>query len=332
MTGRPWPGVAALVLAALAGVGAFLLLASEPPRLGEVPAFSLTSHDGSGFTRDALAGNVTVVDFIFTRCAEACPAMTEQLGRLQAEAPPGVAFASFTVDPTFDTPAVLARYARDHRARPGWRFVTGAPEALYDLASRGFKLTAMEAPESERRTGDGGPFLHSSKFVLVDGAAQIRGYYDSEDPVARRRLQRDAALVGRFGRLPRINASFNATSAILLLFGLALVRSGERTAHRTCMIGALLCSAAFLASYLVYHAHVGSVRFPGAGALRGAYLTILATHTILAVVIVPLVAVTVTRAARGRFDAHRRIARLTFPLWTYVSVTGVVVYWMLYRT
>lgn len=97
------------------------------------------------------------------------------------------------------------------------------------------------------------------------------------------------------------------------------------------MLAALACSTAFLTSYLVYHAQVGSVRFPGTGATRAIYLTILATHTVLAAAIVPLVLVTVVRALRERFDRHRRIARVTLPIWLYVSVTGVVVYWMLYR-
>ena len=97
------------------------------------------------------------------------------------------------------------------------------------------------------------------------------------------------------------------------------------------MIAALCTSALFLASYLVYHAQVGSVRFQGPGPVRTLYFTILLTHTVLAVAIVPLVLITVTRALRSRFDAHRRIARITLPLWAYVSVTGVVVYWMLYR-
>lgn len=320
-----------MLIAALGGSWAYVLLASGPPQLGSVPEFSLTAHDGSRFSRDAFRNQIGVVDFVFTRCAEACPAMTEQLRHLQAEAPPGMVFVSFTVDPTFDTPEVLARYAKDHGARPGWWFVTGPVQPIYDLATRGFKLTAMEIPEEQRRTGDGGPFLHSSKLVLVDGGFRIRGYYDSEDPLARRRLLRDAALIGRFGRLPRINAALNATSALLLLFGYGLIRSGRRSEHRICMIAALLSSAAFLASYLVYHAHLGSIRFPGEGTLRSAYLAILASHTLLAILIVPLVAVTVTRAARGRFEAHRSIARITFPLWTYVSLTGVVVYWMLYR-
>jgi uncharacterized membrane protein YozB (DUF420 family) len=97
------------------------------------------------------------------------------------------------------------------------------------------------------------------------------------------------------------------------------------------MVAALLSSILFLASYLVYHFHVGSVPFTGRGPIRTLYFAILLTHTVLAVVIVPLVATTVIRALRERFDAHRRIARITLPLWAYVSVTGVVIYWMLYR-
>ena len=131
--------------------------------------------------------------------------------------------------------------------------------------------------------------------------------------------------------LPTLNAALNATSAALLLAGYVLIRSGRREAHRRVMVAALISSAAFLASYLVYHFHVGSVRFQGQGAIRTVYFTILITHTILAVAIVPLVAITVTRAYRGRFGPHRRIARWTLPLWLYVSVTGVVIYWMLYR-
>ena len=131
--------------------------------------------------------------------------------------------------------------------------------------------------------------------------------------------------------LPAVNASLNGLSALLLAAGYACIRRGRRDAHRNCMIAALVSSTFFLSSYLVYHFHVGSVPFPGRGPIRAVYFTILITHTILAVVIVPLVAVTVTRALRERFDAHRRIARITLPLWAYVSVTGVIIYWMLYR-
>ena len=131
--------------------------------------------------------------------------------------------------------------------------------------------------------------------------------------------------------LPTLNAILNASSAGCLLVGWWLVRSGRREGHRRAMLAALAFSAAFLASYLVYHAQVGSVRFTGQGPVRAVYFTVLISHTILAVVIVPLVLVTLSRALRGRFDAHRRIARLTLPLWGWVSLSGVAVYWMLYR-
>ena len=131
--------------------------------------------------------------------------------------------------------------------------------------------------------------------------------------------------------LPALNAALNAASALLLAGGYVLIRHGRRRAHRVVMLSALACSALFLTSYLVYHAQVGSVRFPGRGTIRTVYLTILATHTVLAAAIVPLVAVTLSRALRGSFDRHRRLARITLPLWAYVSITGVVIYWMLYR-
>jgi uncharacterized membrane protein YozB (DUF420 family) len=131
--------------------------------------------------------------------------------------------------------------------------------------------------------------------------------------------------------LPALNACLNATSAVLLAMGYVLIRRGQRTAHKRVMLAALASSALFLTSYLVYHFHVGSVRFRGEGPVRTIYFTILLTHTVLAVVIVPLVGMTLVPALRGRFDRHRRLARITLPLWAYVSVTGVVIYWMLYR-
>ena len=131
--------------------------------------------------------------------------------------------------------------------------------------------------------------------------------------------------------LPHLNALLNTSSAVLLAAGYLLIRRRRRTAHRRCMIAALVASALFLASYLAYHAQVGSVRFTGRGTIRTVYFTILVSHSILAVVIVPLVLITVRRALRGRFEAHARLARWTLPLWFYVSVTGVAVYWMLYQ-
>ncbi|HEV2853076.1 MAG TPA: DUF420 domain-containing protein [Thermoanaerobaculia bacterium] len=131
--------------------------------------------------------------------------------------------------------------------------------------------------------------------------------------------------------LPAVNATLNALSAFLLVTGYVLIRQRRLTAHRNAMIAALVSSALFLTSYLVYHAQVGSKHFPGTGAARAVYFAILITHTILAAAVPFLAAVTVWRAYRERWSLHTRIARWTLPLWLYVSVTGVVVYWMLYR-
>jgi uncharacterized membrane protein YozB (DUF420 family) len=130
--------------------------------------------------------------------------------------------------------------------------------------------------------------------------------------------------------LPALNASLNATSAVLLCSGYVCIRSGRRAAHGFCMVLALLSSTVFLASYLTYHYHAGSVPFRGGGWTRPLYFGILISHTILAAAVVPLALITVTRAARRRFDRHVAIARYTLPIWIYVSLTGVIIYMMLY--
>jgi putative membrane protein len=130
---------------------------------------------------------------------------------------------------------------------------------------------------------------------------------------------------------PGLNATLNASSAALQLTAWAFIKTGRREAHRLAVLAALACSAAFLSCYLYYHAHVGSVRFPGTGALRTFYLALLLSHTVLAVVILPVILRTLYLAAKGRFAEHRRWARWAMPAWMYVSVTGVTVYWMLYR-
>ncbi|HEU4712776.1 MAG TPA: DUF420 domain-containing protein [Pyrinomonadaceae bacterium] len=131
--------------------------------------------------------------------------------------------------------------------------------------------------------------------------------------------------------LPHVNACLNTTSAVLLLSGYRFIRARNIAAHRACQIAALCVSILFLASYLTYHFNHGATRFQGTGIVRPIYFTILTTHTILAIVIVPLVILTFYRAFRGDFTRHRRIARVTLPLWLYVSVTGVIVYLMLYQ-
>jgi len=131
--------------------------------------------------------------------------------------------------------------------------------------------------------------------------------------------------------LPHLNAFLNSTSALLLVTGYGFIRATRVRAHRNCQVAAVFTSVLFLASYLTYHYYHGDTRFLGQGIVRPFYFTVLITHVILAIVIVPMVMITVYRAARGDFARHRRIARWTLPLWLYVSVTGVIVYVMLYH-
>ncbi len=131
--------------------------------------------------------------------------------------------------------------------------------------------------------------------------------------------------------LPSLNAGLNATSALLIILGFIFIRQGAWTGHALCMCSALGTSSLFLISYLTYHFFHGATPFPGHGWIRPVYFTILVSHTILAIAIVPLVIVTLVRALQSQFARHVKIARLTFPLWLYVSVTGVVIYWMLYH-
>jgi len=135
----------------------------------------------------------------------------------------------------------------------------------------------------------------------------------------------------QYAIFPVLNASLNGTSAALLLTAHRMIKRGRIAAHSVLMLTAVVTSSLFLISYLYYHWHVGSVPFQGHGWSRPVYFSILVSHTTLAAAIVPLVIITLSRALRGRFDRHRAIARWTYPLWLYVSVTGVVIYFMLYQ-
>ena len=135
----------------------------------------------------------------------------------------------------------------------------------------------------------------------------------------------------RLADLPAVNAVLNATTAVLLTTGFVMVRRRKLTAHKVCMLAAFAVSTVFLASYLYYHAHAGIRRFDGQGWIRPLYFAILISHTLLAAAVVPLAVTTAFRGLAGRFPMHQRIARWTLPIWLYVSVTGVVVYLLLYR-
>jgi uncharacterized membrane protein YozB (DUF420 family) len=134
-----------------------------------------------------------------------------------------------------------------------------------------------------------------------------------------------------FSDLPTLNAFLNGTAAVLLIVGYILIRRKNIEKHRKVMWSAFTMSVLFLVSYLVYHYQVGSVRFQKTGAIRTVYLSILLTHTVLAAAVPPLAIITLRRGVTAKYERHRRIARWTLPIWLYVSITGVVVYWMLYQ-
>ena len=184
---------ALLVLSAAIALMAGLGRQPAVPVLGQVPGFDLVERSGRTLGLEALEGRAWVADFIFTSCAGVCPAMTARMARLRHEVPPEVRLVSFTVDPGHDTPDVLADYARGFGADSTWLFLTGPRDAIHDLATDGFKLAALELPPGEQSAD--GPFLHSSKFVLVDARARIRGYYDSADEQAMTALGADLARV-----------------------------------------------------------------------------------------------------------------------------------------
>lgn len=189
---------AGIAVAGLAAAGAALHLrraaVEAPPVLGAVPAFTLTERSGRTITREDLAGRAWVAGFIFTRCGGVCPRMTSRMKQVRA-ARPGVTLVSFSVDPGHDTPEVLRQYAAQNGIGDDWLLLTGEEKHLHALARDGFHLAAAAVPEAERDAGGDGPFLHSSRLVLVDAQSRIRGYYDSAEDEALAALRRDLQAV-----------------------------------------------------------------------------------------------------------------------------------------
>ena len=338
--------VAGTILASAALVMGGLALGrpAPAPRAGqdlgdhgyELGSFRLTERSGKALTEADLAGDVWVAAFIFTRCPVSCPKISSVMKGLQRPlGDAGVRLVSLSVDPDYDTPAVLTRYADGLGADPSrWWFLTGKQDEVVALILNRFHLPVArnegvaDGPEDRVEA-----VRHSPRLVLVDRGNEVVGFFDSDDPEAVKTLVSKARRKASWARkLPALNASLNGTCALLLLLGWVMILTKRVRAHATCMVAAVSVSAVFLACYLVYHFQVGSVSFQGVGWSKVIYLTILLSHTLLATVgVVPLVALTLIRAFRKEFHRHASIARVTFPIWLYVSITGVVIYWMLYQ-
>jgi protein SCO1/2 len=303
------------------------------PDLGPAPDFTLTDSHGKTVCRDDLKGKVWIAHFFFTECAAGCSQTTDNMAHLQEQLAdcPGVVLVSFTVNPAADTPERLRAYAEQRRADPRrWLFLTGDESLMHRLIRDGFKQGLAKDPDAR----PGYQVVHSFRVMLVDQEGRIRGYVDGKDEAEMLRLGRRARLLAQPVSLPAINAALNGTCAVLLLAGFLAIRRRRVTLHVVCMLLALGVSALFLACYLYYHFVILGGKptgFKGEGFIRPVYFAVLLSHTVLAAVVTPLALVTVYLGLRGRLPRHTRLARWTLPLWLYVSVTGVVVYLMLYH-
>jgi protein SCO1/2/putative membrane protein len=315
-----------------------------------IGAFSLTERSGRIITLDDLRGKVWVAHFFFRCCTQGCPQTTASMVELQRAfaGNPRVMLVSFTLDPETDTPEELKTFAAEHGADPKqWLFLTGDEKTIHTLVEKSFL-------QSVAKTGDPDPgkkILHTFRLMVVDGDGRIRGYIDDgRDPeqvgnlekrvrtlanILVRNLEKQtlADLQGLRTFLPGLNASLNVTCAVLLVLVFLAIRRRRENLHKACMLSALAVSLVFLASYLFYHLvlHGRATAFQGEGWIRPVYFTVLLTHTVLAAVVAPLALFTAWQGIRERRPRHVRIARWTLPLWLYVSITGVVVYWMLYH-
>lgn len=310
--------------------------------LGHVPAFELTDQLGRTVRREDLLGKVWIANFFFSHCAGDCSktnAVMAQLQRTLADLP-AVRLVGFSVDPEDDTPAVLRAYGERWGNDPSrWLLLTGPEKTMHGLIQRGFKQAVQRNPESK----PGYEVIHTFALVVVDDRGQIRGYTDGREESAAGRVEervRELRLAADPGRsalrtvLPAVNAALNGLCGILLVLGFVAVRRRRLWLHQVLMLIALGVSAAFLASYLYYHLAVlrgQPTRFQGQGWWRPLYFAVLISHTVLAALVTPLALVVAWRGLAGQLGRHVRLARWVFPLWLYVSVTGVLVYGMLYH-
>ena len=300
-----------------------------------VADFLLSERGGQPIQRSDLQGKTWIAGFIFTRCAGPCAQISKAMASLQKDlkGEKDVLLVSITVDPEYDSAEILRDYAKKYGAdEKRWLFLTGEREPIYKLIRGSFHLGVEPSPDATPKAGY--EVDHSVKLALVDGNFQVRGYFDGTNPEEVEKLKRKIKAIVPQSPLPAVNALLNSLSALLLVVGLLAIKTRRIGLHKACMLSALVVSTAFLASYLYYHFAIKrgvSTEFTGTGLVRPFYYSVLISHIVLAVIVVPMAIITAVFGLRNRLDRHRKLARWTFPIWLYVSVTGVVVYWMLYH-
>ena len=307
--------------------------ASLTQEVGHVKSFTLTDQNGESFTPEQLRGKVWIAHFFYTACTQGCEktvrTMTELQDRFRGKR--DVALVSISVNPELDGP-VLAQFSADLKSAPGqWFFLTGAQKDLYRIVQESFFQPAERYPEAKA----GEQVTHSFRLLVVDREGDIVGYADGREPENIEPLVARVKSIARHRYLlPAINSMLNATSAVLLLIGYTAIRRRRETLHKWAMLAALGVSAAFLTLYLYFHLVVQggrATRFVGPEGVRIFYLALLGSHTILAIAVAPLALYVAYQGLRDARPRHVKVARWTLPIWFYVSVTGVIVYRMLYH-
>lgn len=301
--------------------------------LGPLPDFKLTDQSGHMIGREQLLGKVCVVSVFFSCCNTFCPITQNAMAGLQDRLAgyPDVLLISVNVFPGHDTPSIIAQYAHEHHADPGrWLFLHGDEKEVYDLVQGGLK----QGLERNTSAEPGREVTHTPTVLVIDHRGVIRGYIDGRDPEQVGRLEGFVKQLVQAKYFPTINAGLNASCGVLLVLGFVFVKKRWIGIHKACMLAALVVSGVFLGCYLYYHFAVldgHPTTFTGEGPVRFLYFGILLSHTLLAVAVAPLALRVTYLGLRNRLARHMALARWTLPVWLYVSITGVVVYWMLYH-
>jgi protein SCO1/2/putative membrane protein len=276
-----------------------------------------------------------VAHFFFSQCNGDCNKTRPVMHRLQEvfAGKPDVMLVSISVNPDGDTAEQLQRYAQEQDADPDqWLFLTGSEAEVHAVIQNSFKKSAWRNRDAK---SPGDAFGHSPDLLVIDRDGVIDGYVDGKSPDAAEVVARHVRdVAGRKYVLPAVNAALNGSCTLLLIAGYVAIRRRQEKPHIACMVLALVVSAVFLSCYLYFHfvTQAGQpTAFRGEGWVRPLYFTILLTHTVLAATVAPLALYVAYQGLRDRRPQHVRVARWTLPIWLYVSVTGVVVYWLLYQ-
>ncbi len=303
--------------------------------------FTLEERSGKHVKARDLLGKIWVAQFFYPGC-NLCSRNTPTMQKLQEHYHGKSDVRLVSIDLLNVSLETLQAYASDHHADPEqWLFLTGHENLVNDIVRRSFFHMAFR----KKNPTAGDEIAHSTRLILIDPHGTMVGYVDGTDAKAadvlkteidrlraRRRMEERIPITG--ADLPRFNAVLNSCCTVLLLLGWVLIRLRYETLHKLVMLLALAVSMIFLSSYLFYHfvvLEMEPMRFRGEGAVRYLYFAILLSHTILAILVAPLALTITVQGLRDARQMHVKFARWTLPIWLYVSVTGVVVYWMLYR-